>query len=192
MEVFIIATKTKDLLINEQIRAREVMVIGPNGEKLGIKPINDALTLASYAGFDLVLISPNSTPLVCKIMDYSKHKYEAKKKAKENMKKLKETRMEIKEHRLSFNIGIHDFNTRVKNAREHVLKGYRIKASIRFRNREIVHTDRGIEVLNRFYEALSDIAVVETKPTMERNIAFMLIKPSKEKIGGTNAEVKNT
>ena len=86
MEVFSIA-KEKDLFINEQIRAREVMVIGPNGEQLGVKPIRDALTLANYAGFDLVLINQNANPQVCKIMDYNKFKYENKKRQKENLKK---------------------------------------------------------------------------------------------------------
>ena len=98
--MFVIANKEKDLFINEQIRAKEVMVIGPNGEQLGIKNIKDALTLATYAGFDLVLINQNGNPPVCKIMDYNKFKYENKKKQKENMKKQRETNLELKEYRL--------------------------------------------------------------------------------------------
>ena len=90
-----IANKERDLFINEQIRAKEVMVIGPRGEQLGTKPIKDALTLASYAGFDLVLINQNSNPPVCKIMDYNKFKYENKKKAKENIKKQRESNLEM-------------------------------------------------------------------------------------------------
>lgn len=113
MEVSVI-NKEKDLFINEQIRAKEVMVIGPKGEQLGVKAINDALTLASYAGFDLVLISPGANPPVCKIMDYSKFKYESQKKAKENLKRQRETNLEMKEYRFSVTIDIHDFNTRVK------------------------------------------------------------------------------
>ena len=85
------------------------MVIGPNGEQLGVKPIKGALTLASYAGFDLVLINPNGKPAVCKIMDYNKYKYESKKKAKENMKKQRENNLEMKEYRLSVTIDVHDF-----------------------------------------------------------------------------------
>ena len=100
MEVFGIASKGKDLFINEQIRAKEVMVIGPNGEQLGLKGIKDALTLANYAGFDLVLMNPNGNPPVCKIMDYNKFKYEAKKKNKENIKKQKEANLEMKEYSL--------------------------------------------------------------------------------------------
>ena len=96
MEVLFIASKEKVLFVNEQIRAKEVMVIGPNGEQLGVKPIKDALTLAEYAGFDLVLINPNATPQVCKIMDYNKFKYETKKRQKENIKKQRETNLEMK------------------------------------------------------------------------------------------------
>jgi len=182
MEVFTIATKEKDLLINQQIHAREVLVIGPNGEQLGLKQIQDALTLASYAGFDLVLISPTANPQVCKLMDYNKFKYESKKKAKENMKRQKETRMEMKEYRLSVGIDIGDFNTRVKNAREYLTKGYRIKASIRFRGRELAHLDRGFDVFKRFSEALKDVAVVDTKAAMDgEKTASMILAPIKEK-----------
>ena len=129
MEVFVIANKDKDLFINEQIRAKEVMVIGPNGEQLGIKNIKDALTLSNYAGFDLVLINQNSNPPVCKIMDYNKFKYENKKKQKENQKKQRESNLELKEYRLSVYIDVHDFNTRV--GIESDLKFYSyLKASI--------------------------------------------------------------
>ena len=101
LEVSGIANKEKNLFINEQIRAKEVMVIGPSGEQLGTKALKDALTLASYAGFDLVLMNPNGNPPVCKIMDYNKFKYENKKKSKENLKKQRETNLELKEYRLS-------------------------------------------------------------------------------------------
>src|SRR5574344_1099318 len=107
------------MFINEQIRAREVMVIGPNGEQLGVKAIKDALTLANFAGFDLVLMSPGANPPVCKIMDYNKFKYESKKRAKENVKRQRETNLEMKEYRLSVAIDGHDFNTRVKNAQKY-------------------------------------------------------------------------
>ena len=113
LEVSGIANKEKNLFINEQIRAKEVMVIGPKGEQLGTKILKDALTLASYAGFDLVLINPNSNPPVCKIMDYNKFKYENKKKNKENLKKQRETNLELKEYRLSVTIDVHDFDTKV-------------------------------------------------------------------------------
>ena len=112
--MFVIANKERDLFINEQIRAKEVMVIGPNGEQLGIKSIKDANTLASYAGFDLVLLNPNANPPVCKVMDYNKYKYENKKKAKENIKKQRSANLELKEYRLSVSIDIHDFDTQAE------------------------------------------------------------------------------
>ena len=108
------------------------MVIGPNGEQLGIKSRKDALTLASYAGFDLVLMSENSNPPVCKIMDYNKFKYEKKKKTKEAQKKQREAMVDIKEFRLSVTIDKHDFDTRVNNAKKALLKGDKVKGSIRF------------------------------------------------------------
>ncbi|MBQ9181640.1 MAG: translation initiation factor IF-3 [Bacilli bacterium] len=169
------------MFINEQIRAKEVMVIGPNGEQLGIKPIKDALTLASYAGFDLVLISPNANPQVCKIMDYNKYKYENKKKQKENMKKQREANLEMKEYRLSVNIDVHDFNTRVVNSTKYLEKGHRIKVSIRFRGREMAHTDLGRDVLLRFADTLSNISNVEQKPTLDGRVMTMILMPKKEK-----------
>ena len=159
-----IANKERDLFINEQIRAKEVMVIGPRGEQLGTKPIKDALTLASYAGFDLVLINQNSNPPVCKIMDYNKFKYENKKKAKENI-----------------TIDVHDFDTRVRNAKNYLEKGHKIKASIRFKGREMAHPELGRDVLLRFAEALGSVSSIEQKPVIDGRFIFMILTPSKEK-----------
>ena len=181
MEVSVIANKERDLFINEQIRAKEVMLIGPNGEQLGIKPLKDALTLASYAGFDLVLMSPNAKPPVCKIMDYNKFKYEKKKQNKENLKKQRERNLEMKEYRLTVSIDVHDFNTRVKNSSKYLEKGHKIKASIRFKGREMVHIDRGKDVLHRFAEALSEISTVEKKPVLDGRVMTMILAPKKEK-----------
>lgn len=169
------------MYINEQIRAKEVMVIGPGGEQLGVKGIQDALTLAGYAGFDLVMISPAATPPVCKIMDYNKFKYENKKRTKENIKKQRETNLEMKEYRLSVAIGEHDFNTRVTNARKYLEKGHKIKASIRFKGREMAHPELGREVLVKFADVLSEIAEVEQKPTMEGRFITMILIPIKKK-----------
>ena len=176
-----IASKERDLFINEQIRAKEVMVIGPNGEQLGIKNIKDALTLSNYAGFDLVLINQNGNPPVCKIMDYNKFKYENKKKQKENQKKQRENNLELKEYRLSVYIDVHDFNTRVIQAKKYLEKGHRIKASIRFKGREMAHTDLGRDVLIRYYEALNDCADIEQKPLLEGRSMTMILMPKKEK-----------
>lgn len=181
LEVSRIANKNKDLFINEQIRAKEVMVIGPNGEKLGIKSRQDALTLANYAGFDLVLISPNANPQVCKIMDYNKYKYETKKKAKENLKKQRESNLEMKEYRLSVTIDVHDFDTRVRNSSKYLEKGHKVKVSIRFKGRELAHPELGEAVLNRFAEAVSDLAEVEQKPKLEGRFMTMMLIPRKEK-----------
>ncbi len=181
LEVSVIANKEKDLFINEQIRAKEVMVIGPNGEQLGIKPIKDALTLANYAGFDLVLMSPNANPQVCKIMDYNKFKYESKKKNKENLKKQRENNLEMKEYRLSVSIDVHDFDTRVRNSSKYLEKGHKIKVSIRFKGREMAHPELGREVLLRFAESLNEISVIEQKPTMDGRFMTMILMPKKEK-----------
>jgi len=181
LEVFVIANKERDLFINEQIRAKEVMVIGPNGEQLGIKSLKDALTLAQYAGFDLVLINPNGNPPVCKVMDYNKFKYENKKRAKENIKKQRASNLELKEYRLSVTIDIHDFDTRVKNSKKYLEKGHKVKASIRFKGREMAHTELGKEVLIRFAEALKDVSDVEQKPTLDGRNMTMILMPKKEK-----------
>ena len=181
LEVSFIASKERDLFINEQIRAKEVMVIGPNGEQLGIKNIKDALTLATYAGFDLVLINQNANPQVCKIMDYNKFKYENKKRQKENLKKQRESNLELKEYRLSVTIDVHDFNTRVNNSQKYLVKGHKVKASIRFKGREMAHPELGKDVLLRFADALSSVADVEQKPTLEGRYMTMILTPKKEK-----------
>lgn len=179
--MFVIANKEKGLFINEQIRVKEVMVIGPQGEQLGIKSTKDALTLATYAGFDLVLINPNGNPPVAKIMDYNKFKYENKKKQKENIKRQRESNLEMKEYRLSVSIDVHDFETRVKQASKYLEKGHKVKGSIRFRGREMAHTDLGRDVLLRFAEALNEVSDVEQKPILEGRNMTMILIPKKEK-----------
>lgn len=156
-----------------------MMVIGPNGEQMGIKNLNDALTLANYAGLDLVLMSANSTPAVAKIIDYNKYKYEKNKKLKEAQKNQRATNKDIKEYRLSVNIDIHDFNTRKKNAGEYLVKGHRIKAFIRFKGRSITHPELGKEVLLRFAEELSDVSTIEAQPKLDGKQMFMLLAPKK-------------
>ena len=178
MEVFFIAN-VRENPINDQIRCREMMVIGPNGEQLGIKTKQDALTLAGYAGFDLVLMNENANPPVCKIMDYNKFRYEKKKKVKEAQKKQREVTVDTKEFRLSVTIDKHDFDTRVKNARKNLEKGAKVKASIRFKGRQIAHPELAKDVLSRFEEALSDIADVEQKPKLEGRTIFMQLTPKK-------------
>lgn len=178
MEVLLI-TKERENPINEGIRAKEVMVIGPNGEQLGVKTKEDALTLAGYAGFDLVLMSESSNPPVCKIMDYNRFRYEKKKKAKDALKKQREAIVDVKEFRLSITIDVHDFNTRVKNARKNLEKGAKIKASIRFKGRQISHPELARDVLIKFSNELSDIAEIEQEPKMEGRSMYMQLTPKK-------------
>ena len=156
-----------------------MMVIGPNGEQLGVKSKQDALTLASYAGFDLVLMSDSANPPVCKIMDYNKFRYEKKKKTKEQQKKQRETMIDIKEYRLSVTIDVHDFDTRVRNARKSLEKGDKVKASIRFKGRQITHPELARDVLIKFYNELADIADIELQPKLDGKTMFMQITPKK-------------
>jgi len=157
------------------------MVIGPNGEQLGIKSTKDAITLSTYAGFDLVMINPNGNPPVCKVMDYNKFKYQNKKRQKDNIKKQREANLEMKEYRLSVTIDVHDFNTRVTNSRKYLEKGHKIKATIRFKGREMAHTELGRDVLLKFAEALSDISEIEQKPVLDGRSMAMILMPKKEK-----------
>ena len=178
--MLIIAAK-KDDPINEKIRAEQLLIIGPNGEKMGIKSKEDALTLAKYAGFDLVCISPNAKIPVAKLMDYNKFKYEKQKKRKESKKRQKDSNIQIKEYRFSPAIDVHDFNTKLKNARKYLEKGARIKLSIRFKGRAMAHTELGEKVLLKFAEATSDIAEVESRPKLDGRNMMMFIATKKDK-----------
>ncbi len=169
------------MLINEEIKVGQLMVIGPNGEQMGVKQLEDALTLANYAGLDLVLMSANSTPAVAKIMDYNKYRYEKQKKLKESQKKQRESNKDVKEYQLSPNIDIHDFNTRKKNASEYLIKGHKIKVSIRFKGRRIDRPELGRDVMLRFAEEMSDICTIESEPKLEGRTMIMLLAPKKDK-----------
>ena len=181
MEVLGIAKNNDNMLINDQIKAREVLVIGPNGEQVGVKPIQDARTLASYASLDLVLISPNANPPVCKVMDYNKFRYEKQKKAKEALKKQKANMSELKEYRLSPVIDVGDFETKLRNATKYLEKGDRIKLTIRFKGRQMAHTELGKEVLERFADRVKDYADIDQKPKLDGRTMTMLLVPRKDK-----------
>ena len=181
MEVLGIAKNNDNMLINDQIKAREVLVIGPNGEQVGVKPIQDARTLASYASLDLVLISPNANPPVCKVMDYNKFRYEKQKKAKEAIKKQKANMSELKEYRLSPVIDVGDFETKLRNATKYLEKGDRIKLTIRFKGRQMAHTELGKEVLERFADRVKDYADIDQKPKLDGRTMTMLLVPRKDK-----------
>ncbi|MEG0794609.1 MAG: translation initiation factor IF-3 [Bacilli bacterium] len=170
---------TGELPINENIRVSELMVIGPNGEKMGLKKIADALTLANYAGLDLVLMSGNAVPAVAKIMDYNKYRYEKQKKIKETQKKQRETNKEMKEYRLSTTIDVGDFETRKKNAKSYLEKGHKIRAFIRFKGRQMSHPEIGKEVLLRFASELDDCSVIEIQPKLEGRQMATILAPKK-------------
>lgn len=162
-----------DLLINEQIRDKEVRVIGEDGEQLGVMPVKEALALAEEAGVDLIKIAPNAKPPVCKISDYGKFKYEQTRREKEAKKKQKV--IEVKEIRLSPNIDTNDLNTKTNAARKFLSKGDRVKVTLRFRGREMAHMNSSKHILDDFAEALSDIAVVEKAPKVEGRSMTMFL-----------------
>ena len=162
-----------ELMINEQIRDKEVRVIGENGEQLGVMPTREALRLADEAGVDLVKIAHTAKPPVCKIVDYGKFRYEQARKEKEARKKQKT--IEIKEIRLSPNIDSNDLNTKTNAARKFIGKGDKVKITLRFRGREMAHMANSKHILDDFAEALSDIAVVEKAPKVEGRSMTMFL-----------------
>ncbi|MBS7239686.1 MAG: translation initiation factor IF-3 [Acetatifactor sp.] len=160
-------------MINEQIRDKEIRLIGENGEQLGIMSAREALKIAEEAELDLVKIAPTAKPPVCKIVDYSKYKYEQLRREKEAKKKQKT--VEIKEIRLTPNIDTNDLNTKVNSARKFITKGDRVKVTLRFRGREMAHMSASKHILDDFAENLSDIAVVEKAPKVEGRSMTMFL-----------------
>lgn len=167
------------MMVNEGIRAREVRLIGPNGDQLGIKTKQEALELASNVNLDLVMVAPTAKPPVCRIMDYGKFRFEQQKKDKESRKNQKIISM--KEVRLSPTIEEHDFNTKLRNAIKFLEKGDKVKASIRFKGRAITHKEIGQRVLDRFSAACVEVATVETHPKMDGRSMFLVLAPKNEK-----------
>ena len=162
-----------ELMINEQIRDREVRVIGENGDQLGVMPVKEAQKLADEAGLDLVKIAPTAKPPVCKIVDYGKYRYEQARKEKDAKKKQKT--VELKEIRLSPNIDTNDLNTKMNAAKKFLAKGNKVKITLRFRGREMAHMNSSKHILDDFAESLSDVAVVEKAPKVEgRSIGMVL------------------
>lgn len=162
-----------ELFINEQIRDKEVRVIGADGEQLGIMSPKDAMKLAEEAGLDLVKIAPTAKPPVCKIVDYGKYRYEMARKEKEAKKKQKT--VEIKEIRLSPNIDTNDLNTKVNAARKFLEKGNKVKVTLRFRGREMAHMNASKHILDDFAESLSDIATVDKPAKVEGRAMAMFL-----------------
>lgn len=169
---------TKDFQINDEIRVKELRMVGADGEQLGIMKLNDAKTYAYDKGLDLVLIAPQATPPVCKAMNYGKFCFERDKKEKEAKKKQQVSK--VKEVQLSCTIDTHDFNTRVNQAKRFLGDGDKVKVNIRFKGREMAHTDIGREVIERFIEACSEAGVAEKKPNLEGRYMSVMISPQKQ------------
>lgn len=163
--------------INEQIRDKEIRLIGEDGEQMGVMPVKEALGMAQEAELDLVLISPNAKPPVCKIVDYGKFRYEQMRREKEARKKQKVT--EVKEIRLSPNIDLNDLNTKANQAKKFLAKGDKVKVSLRFKGREMAHIHVGKKILNDFFEKLEDIAVVDKPAKLEGRSMVMILTEKK-------------
>ncbi len=169
----------KELQINEEIRDKEIRVIDADGSQLGILSSKDAMKIAIEKNLDLVKIAPQASPPVCRIMDYGKYRFEQAKREKEAKKNQKT--IEIKEVRLSLNIDTNDFNTKVNHAVKFLKSGNKVKVSIRFRGREMAHSQMGVTLMQKFTDAVAEVGTVEKQPKMEGRSMTMFIsaKPVK-------------
>ncbi|MDZ7291160.1 MAG: translation initiation factor IF-3 [candidate division KSB1 bacterium] len=168
-------SKQKSIRVNNQIRVPKVRLIGPDGEQIGIVPTHEALSRAEAAELDLVEVAPNADPPVCRIMDYGKYRYEQSKREKDSRKKA--AVIHVKEIRFRPKIEEHDFNFKIKHARTFIEAGDKVKVTMTFRGREMMHQQFGQEVMNRMIEQLSDIAKTERPPQMEgRNLVVYFVK----------------
>ncbi len=172
------AISTKELQINEEIRAKEVRIVGEDGEQVGVMQTAKALELAYEKDLDLVLIAPNAEPPVCRIMDYGKYRFERDKKEKEARKK--QTVVEVKEIQLSCRIDTHDFETKVKHAHRFLGDGNKVRVVVKFRGREMSHLDIGRELLEKFEEACKELGSVDKRPALEGRFMSMIVNPVKQ------------
>ena len=164
-----------ELMINGQIRDKEVRLIANDGEQLGVMPAREAQKLADEAGLDLVKISPKAKPPVCKIIDYGKYKYEQTRK--EKLAKKKQKVIDVKEVRMSPNIDTNDLNTKINHAKKFLSKGARVKVTLRFRGRELAHVNASKYILDDFAKALEDVATIDKKPKFEGRSMTMFLAP---------------
>ena len=172
------AISTKELQINEEIRAKEVRIIGDDGEQIGVVATSKALEMAYEKDLDLVLMAPNAEPPVCRIMDYGKYRFERDKKEKEAKKK--QTTVEVKEIQLSCRIDTHDFETKVKHAHRFLGDGNKVRVVVKFRGREMSHQDIGKEMLEKFEQACEGLGSVDKRPTLEGRFMSMIVNPVKQ------------
>jgi translation initiation factor IF-3 len=166
------------LRINEEIRAKEIRVVSPEGEQLGIMPVKEALKLALEKELDLVEVAPNAKPPVCRIMDYGKYRYEQSKREREARKKQRI--IEVKEIRMTPKIEQHDFLVKVKAVQKFLKDGDKVKAMIRFRGREIVHAELGRTILMQLFENVREHAVIEREPKIEGKNMIMILSGKSE------------
>lgn len=167
--------KEQGLRINKDIRSEEVRLVDEEGNMLGVVSTSEALQKADDIGLDLVEVSPNAEPPVCKILDYSKYKYEQQKKASEARKKQKT--VDVKEIKLRPTIEIHDYNVKLRNARRFLEDGNKVKVTMRFRGREMAHQDQGSDMLQKLQEELAELSKVEFAPKMEGRQMIMILAP---------------
>ena len=160
---------------NERIRALDVQVIGSEGKNMGVLPINKAIEMAKKEGLDLIEISPNANPPVCKIMDMGKYKYDLQKKA--NLAKKKQKIVSLKEIKLRPGTEIHDYTFKIKNAKKFILKGDKVKFTVKFKGREMQHVELGKNLMNRIIEDTKEIGKIETQPKFEGKQMIMVIQP---------------
>ncbi len=160
---------------NERIRALDVQVINSDGQNLGAMPLNKAIELAKQEGLDLIEISPNANPPVCKIMDMGKYKYDLQKKA--NLAKKKQKTVSLKEIKLRPGTETHDYNFKIKNAKKFITKGDKVKFTVKFKGREMQHTELGKDLMDKIIEETKDIAKIESKPKFEGRQMVMIIQP---------------
>jgi len=168
--------------INERIRVSEVRVIGEEGEQLGVMDVRDAIRAARDKGLDLVEVAPNAEPPVCRIIDFGKYQYEAKKKA--NEAKKKQVTITVKEVKFRPGTDDHDYDYRMKHARQWLQDGDKVKATIWFRGREMTHRELGARILEKLEQDLADVGEVEARPRMEGNQMFIILGPKRHKSGG--------
>ena len=166
--------------VNRQIKAKEVRLVDQDGKQIGILPLQEALRIAEERGLDLVEVAPNANPPVCKLLDYGKFLYEMKKKEKEARKKQREHSMEVKDINLSLRIDEHDLKVKLKQMREFLEDGDKVRVRIRFRGREIIHPELGDRLVSRIVEELSDCGQLENQPKKEGNFLIFSILPKKK------------
>ncbi|HMG27062.1 MAG TPA: translation initiation factor IF-3 [Acidimicrobiia bacterium] len=168
---------TDDARINDRIRAREVLLIGANGEQLGVKPLPEALATAREEELDLVEVAPNANPPVCRIMNYGRYKYEQEQRRKESRKKA--TNVVVKEMKFRPKIDEHDYETKMKHVERFLAEGSKVKLTIMFRGREVFHPELGLRILERVADQVSEIAVVESAPRQDGRNMTMVLNPTK-------------